>query len=263
MIESCSSSRLSRRTFLKRLGILALGVALPQISIGGAEQPFRVPPTLMFHTKDRWKLPRILDWLREHDYESVGYRDLLKALHGERALPEKPIILTIDDIAPGYIQPYFLAMAEEVEKVGYRGVFAVVADQPPYRAQSGWATLRALAERGWELDTHTSYHSYLPALKLPDLRDEIIRSAQWIAEGTGCRPLSLIVPYGGVYRREREFDQRIFEVSVEAHLSFVVGIVGGRFISPEAQPPYYVGRIGIGSDHLQTGRWIQNFHQGS
>jgi peptidoglycan/xylan/chitin deacetylase (PgdA/CDA1 family) len=241
----------------------ALGIALPRLPSSTEDQPFRVPPTLMFHTKDRWKLPRILEWLREQGYESIGYADLLKALHGESALPEKPIILTIDDIAPSYIQPYFLAMAEEVEKVGYRGVFAVVADQPPQRAERGWAILRELAERGWELDTHTSYHSYLPALRLPDLRTEIVQSAEWIAEGTGYTPLSLIAPYGGVYRREREFDPRIFEVAAEAGLAFVVGIVGGRFISADAQLPYYVGRVGIGRDHVQTGYWIQNFYRGS
>lgn len=240
----------------------ALGIALPQLPLSASEEPFRVPPTLMFHSKDRWKLPHILEWLREHDYESIGYADLLRALRGERPLPEKPIILTIDDIAPSYVQPYFLAMAEEVEKVGYRGVFAVVADQPPQRAERGWAILRELAARGWELDTHTSYHSYLPALKLPDLRDEIIQSAEWIAQATGYAPISLIAPYGGVYRREREFDLRIFEVAAQAELAFVVGIVGGRFIPPDAQSPYYVGRVGIGRDHLQTGRWIQNFHQG-
>ncbi|MCS6872411.1 MAG: polysaccharide deacetylase family protein, partial [Anaerolineae bacterium] len=165
--------------------------------------------------------------------------------------------------APSYIQPYFLAMADEIEKAGYCGVFAVVADQPPQVTQRGWAVLRELAERGWELDTHTSHHSYLPSLKLPDLREEIVQSAKWIAEATGYAPLSLIAPYGGVYRHGREFDPRIFAVAAEAGLSFVVGITGGRFISADAQPPYYVGRIGIGGDHLQTGRWIQNFHRGS
>lgn len=263
MPENRSSTPLTRRDFLRLLSLSALGAALPTRPVGAAARPFRVPRTLMLHTKDRWKLPHILEWLRERNYESVGYADVLQALQGKGILPERPIIITIDDIAPSYIQPYFLAMAEAVEKVGYRGVFAVVADQPPRRAERGWAQLRELADRGWELDTHTSYHSYLPALKLPDLRDEIVQSAEWIAEGTGRAPLSLIAPYGAVYRREREFDERIFEVAAEAGLAFVVGIVGGRFISAEARPPYYVGRIGIASDYLQTGRWIENFYRGS
>jgi peptidoglycan/xylan/chitin deacetylase (PgdA/CDA1 family) len=252
----------TRRAFLRTASLCALNFALPRALVRAAA-PFRVPPTLMFHTKDRWKLPHILAWLRERDYESIGYADLLRALQGASSLPEKPIILTIDDIAPSYVQPYFMAMAEAVEAAGYRGVFAVVADQPPYRAAKGWAQLRGLAARGWELATHTSYHSYLPGLKLPDLREEIVRSAEWIAEGVGRAPLSLIAPYGAVYRREREFDARIFEMAAQAELAFVVGIVGGRFIAAEAEMPYYVGRIGIGSDHLQTGRWIENFHQGS
>ncbi|MFN7209409.1 MAG: hypothetical protein ACK4P1_03320, partial [Aggregatilineales bacterium] len=100
MSEVRSSSRLSRRAFLRGLSMAALGIALPQLPLSASEVPFRVPPTLMLHSKDRWKLPHILEWLREHDYESVGYADLLSALRGERALPEKPIILTIDDIAP-------------------------------------------------------------------------------------------------------------------------------------------------------------------
>jgi len=253
----------TRRAFLRTASLCALSLALPNLPSEASGAPFRVPPTLMLHTKDRWKLPHILTWLRERNYQSIGYADLLKVLQGARRLPEKPIILTIDDIAPSYIQPHFMAMAREVEKAGYRGVFAVVANQPPHQAAEGWARLRALAERGWEMETHTIHHSYLPGLKLPDLREEIIRSAEWIAEGIGRAPLCLIAPYGAVYRHEREFDMRIFEVAAQAKLAFVVGIVGGRFIAADAKMPYYVGRVGSGKDHLQTGRWIENFHQGS
>lgn len=256
-------SQMTRRAFLSMVGVSALGAALPNLISSAENIPFRVPPTLMFHTKDRWKMPRILAWLRDEGYESVGYADLLKALEGKSALPEKPVIITIDDIASNYIQPYFLAMADEMEKVGYRGVFGVVTRHSPARSPKVWAQLRELVERSWELDTHTTHHSLLPSLSMADLREEIVESAQWIAEGTGRAPLTLIAPYGAVYRRGREFDPRIFEVAAEANLAFVVGIVGGRFISAESSAPHYVGRVGIGTDHVQTAWWIEHFHRES
>ncbi|MBO9309921.1 MAG: hypothetical protein J7551_09065, partial [Chloroflexi bacterium] len=80
-------------------------------------------------------------------------------------------------------------------------------------------------------------------------------------EGIGRAPLCLIAPYGGVRRRGREFDMRIFEVAAEAKLAFVVGIAGGRFIAADAKMPYYVGRVGSGRGHLQAGFWIKNFYR--
>jgi peptidoglycan/xylan/chitin deacetylase (PgdA/CDA1 family) len=253
---------LTRRGFLKILGGLAGAAMLtPLTRLAASPLSLNVPPTLVFHTKDRWQMPRLLKWLNTNGYQSINYQTLADVIQGQATLPDKPILITIDDIGSSYIQPYFLDMADMVENAGYRGVFAVVTRQSPAKNPKAWAVLRQLADRGWEMDTHTTHHVVLPSLKTVDeLRAEIVDSAQMLEDGIGHRPVSLIIPYANLYEKGRHVDQRIFDVASEAGLTFVVGMVEGRQIAGNTQPPYYVGRVGIGVDAIQTTWWITHFN---
>jgi peptidoglycan/xylan/chitin deacetylase (PgdA/CDA1 family) len=257
----------TRRRFLAVLGSIALGGLLrPMLRLRADGEPFRVPPTLMLHPreKDEEQLPRLLRWLTDNDYESILYADLAAALRGTAELPEKPVLLTIDDLGSHYIEPPLLRMADMVEQAGHKASFGVVTRDSPDRSPRVWDRLRELARRGFEMNTHTSRHVVLPDLEsLDDHREEIIGSARMIQDGAGSRPSSLIAPYGAVYvrGRYRVFDQRIFDVAGEGGLSFVVGIPGGRWIDADARLPYYVGRVGVGVDHFQTRWWLEHFHE--
>jgi endo-1,4-beta-xylanase len=252
----------TRRGFLKILGGLAGTAMLTPLARLAADAPLlNVPPTLVLHTKDRWKLARILRWLNDNGYQSINYHALTDMIQGKATPPDKPILITIDDIGSSYIQPYFLDMADLVEKAGYRGVFGVVTRQPPDKNPKVWGVLRGLADRGWEMDTHTTHHIVLPSLKtMGELRAEIVDSANMLEDGIGQRPISLIIPYANLYQKGRHVDQRIFEVATEARLTFVVGMAEGRQIASDAQPPYYVGRVGVGVDYVQTAWWITHFN---
>ncbi len=256
--------KLTRREFIKILagvgGALLVGPAIRLRASDGTA--LDTPTTLMFHTKDRWQLQNILKWLKDNGYQSVNYRQLTQAINGEAILPAKPVIISIDDIGSDFINPYFMAMADIVEKEQMHGVFGVVTNGTLKASPLNWKTLRELSERGFEMDTHTHSHTSLPQMRsLAQLRQEIAESAQWIEDGTGKRPEALIAPFGNVYSNlsKRAFDTRIFDISAEAKLNYVVGIVEGRSLDTSGLAPYYVGRLGISHQMDEMAAWIKNF----
>ncbi|MCC7448868.1 MAG: polysaccharide deacetylase family protein [Anaerolineae bacterium] len=255
--------RMGRRDFLRVLGGLAGAVALgPRWHMWDTNgQPFAVPPTIMLHTKDRWKLEAILKWMNDNGYNSVTYGTLVEVLRGAAKLPPKPVIITMDDVGTDYIQPYFMDMIDLTEKAGYVGMLGVVTRALPRENPENWSKLHEIAQRGWQLDTHTTNHWLLPAIRDDQtLRAEIVDSAKMLEDGLDQKPTSLIVPYANLTSLETgQMDERIFTVSREAGLDFVVGMVLGRRIGAGNQPPYYLGRVGVGVDAVQTGYWLEHF----
>lgn len=71
-----------------------------------------------------------LDWLSGHGYQPVSLDDVIAAAHGERALPDKPVLLTFDDgLRSVYTHAFPLLRA-----YGYPALVAVV---------TGWVDLPA------------------------------------------------------------------------------------------------------------------------
>ncbi len=252
---------LSRRDFLKALCVVTSGTFLhPQWMLDTGDKSIAVPPTLMLHSKDRWKLVNILAWLKDNGYNSVTYRQLIAVIKGEAKLPSRPVILTIDDIGTAFIVTYYLDMIDMIEKAGFIGMLGLVTAKTPSETPAIWKTLREMSDRGWQLDTHTTHHHVLPQLDtLDELRVEIVDSAKMVEDGIGKAPTSLIVPYANVGYSNGKYDERIFKVSAEANLDFVVGMAHGRVVNTD-QPPIYLGRVGVGVDSVQTGYWLQHFN---
>jgi peptidoglycan/xylan/chitin deacetylase (PgdA/CDA1 family) len=259
-VESAMRS-ISRRDFLKLLGGVGGAAFLdPAWHFKVADLKLPVPPTLMLHSKDRWKLVNILAWLKNNGYTSITYRQLADVIRGEARFPEKPIILTMDDIGTHWIVPTYMDMVDLVSKAGYTGVLGLVTLKTPTQTPDIWKTLREVGARGWQLDTHTTHHHSLPRVPTLDgLRVEIVDSAKMIEDGIGITPATLIAPYANVGYSQGKYDYRIFKVAAEAKLDFVVGMAHGRYINGD-QAPFYVGRVGIGVDAVQTSHWIKAFN---
>lgn len=64
-----------------------------------------------------------------------------------------------------------------------------------------WAQLRALADSGWEIGSHTCTHPHLTALDDAALRDELTRSRAACEAQLGIECTSLAYPYGDVDER--------------------------------------------------------------
>jgi peptidoglycan/xylan/chitin deacetylase (PgdA/CDA1 family) len=65
----------------------------------------------------------------------------------------------------------------------------------------GWPDLRALADAGWEVGSHTCSHPHLTTLGDEDLRRELEQSRAACDEGMGRACRSIAYPYGDVDAR--------------------------------------------------------------
>src|SRR5256885_8524518 len=99
-----------------------------------------------------------LDWLASHGFHTVSLHDLAEWRQRRETLPDKAIILTFDDgkaDALGIVLP-------ALRKRGMRATFFVITHLV---GRAGYLTLdgvRALADAGMEIGSHTGAHPRLP-----------------------------------------------------------------------------------------------------
>ena len=239
-------SVLNRREFLKLLTAgAALSVSHRWLPILASEcdgddfvpplpEYIPVPPSLMLHSRHRWRFPAMLEYLAEAGFTGITYADLNRAILGEIRLPDKSILISIDDLSPFQGNPsyeYFAAMKDTLVEYGFKGTFSVITrpDQLPDEAR--WEEVIGWIEAGIALETHTAFHSYLdnPNFTARDYEAEIIESAQFITARSGVAVCALITPYGSGYNPETgEINPQVAAACREADIRFVVGIAGGR-----------------------------------
>jgi peptidoglycan/xylan/chitin deacetylase (PgdA/CDA1 family) len=98
-----------------------------------------------------------LDWLVQDGWSNVTLAQVAAALHGgAAALPDKGVLLTVDD---GYKAGAL--GASHFEAHGYRAVYFVNPGSLGSKAFLGWGDLKALEARGHEVASHTSDHPNL------------------------------------------------------------------------------------------------------
>lgn len=271
---------ISRRGFLKAAtGFLAqasvTGFGLPHGQTAYLSPQVPIPPSLMLHSPDAQSdfLPRLLEQLNEAGFTAVTYRGW-QQLVMENRVPSKPIILSIDDISMAKQAcaafSTFAQMKEWIQAAGMTAVFGVITEPvingEPQREQdeARWDIVRGWLDEGFELATHTSYHSNFNALDsgprpdftAVDYEAEIVRSAQLIEAKLAERGLnypvkSLIMPYGSGYSYKltpSEVHTGIVQACQQTNVEFVIGIAQGRkplglYSLLNQQEISYVGRL--------------------
>jgi peptidoglycan/xylan/chitin deacetylase (PgdA/CDA1 family) len=158
-------------------------------------------------TPDRFEAQ--LATLVRRGYRATGFSDALRAGAGE-----KVVAITFDD---AFLSVYDLAFPL-MRSMGLVGtVFVPTAwpgrDDPmqwdgidqwvggPHEGEMGclgWDRLRELADRGWEVGSHTRSHPHLTQLGDGELREELERSREETAEALGRDCPSIAYPYGDV-----------------------------------------------------------------
>ena len=231
-----------------------------------------VPPSLMMHSKDRYLLQQtVIPFLVKNHYTTLTYRDYADILDGQKPMPQRPVLLSIDDIPADYINSYFRAMFGSLHDAGLVSTIAMNPNQPPEKTaeniQASWALVKSWSEWGMAVETHTVNHRYLPGALPPEVEFEIVESARRIAAGVGISPVALVLPYGAEDTSGNEQAPGLIPFSQEAHLKFLVGITGGRQITAGALPipqdeyPVYVGRVGANKDQPGETLWeIQHWY---
>lgn len=279
MTATLLQQAISRRSFLKAAtGSFAHATIAgfnfpPGQTALAAEVP--VPPSLMLHSPDAKAdfLPPLLEQLNEAGFTAVTYRGWQQMVR-ENRVPSKPIILSIDDISMAKQAcaafSTFAQMKEWIRATGMTAVFGVITEpvingEPQREQDEGrWDVVRGWLDEGFELATHTSYHSNFNALDsgprldftAVDYEAEIVRSAQLIEAKLAERGLnypvkSLIMPYGSGFSYKltpSQLHEGIVQACCQTNVEFVIGIAQGRKpLSPHSllngQTISYVGRL--------------------
>jgi peptidoglycan/xylan/chitin deacetylase (PgdA/CDA1 family) len=140
-----------------------------------------------------------LTFLVENGYETVDLYDLTLAIVDKSILPDKPVIITLDD---GYRDNYVNAFPI-LQELGMTATFFVTTEfidqnNPAYM---DWAMVEEMAAAGMRIEPHSKTH---PDLTIHD-RDfivwEVLGSQETIASHIGYRPRYFAYP-GGRYNDE-------------------------------------------------------------
>ena len=163
-------------------------------------------PIMMYHhinDSDDWfatsesSLAAQMDWLAANGYVSVVAGDLTAALTIDAPLPERPVMLTIDDG-----NRTDLVFAATLARHGYRGVYFWPDTSPLSEAE-----MVDLAAQG-EIGAHTRTHPDLSTLARAEQRAEMDENARRLRSITGQPVGTFAYPYG-------RFDEASPEVVVE------------------------------------------------
>ena len=138
-------------------------------------------------------LEKILMAAHEYGVAVKGFKDLgpVKPLR-----PMEPMLvsLTFDD----NIRDHLLVAAPELEKRGWKGVFAIVTDWIGKENKLSWDEVRELVRRGHEIAVHTRSHKKLGTLaekgNIELVREEIAVARDIIKRETGVCPRLLCLP---------------------------------------------------------------------
>jgi peptidoglycan/xylan/chitin deacetylase (PgdA/CDA1 family) len=276
---------MTRRTFLKAAGALGVQLAIMPWASGllpataaeasDSDRLIPIPPSLMLHSADGRAdfLPPLLETLNQHSFRGTTYQEWRQRLRQNRPL-SNPVIISIDDISlaqqgcPAFA--VFSQMKTWLKEAGMTAVYGVITEPvingQPQRTQdeARWDMMQAWVEEGFELASHTSYHSNFNALDsgpradftAVDYEAEIVRSAALIEAKLGERGLdyrvqTLITPYGSGYsykQPDSAIHPGIVAACGQTNIRFVVGIAQGRAPLPWAdlagdEPVVYTGRI--------------------
>jgi peptidoglycan/xylan/chitin deacetylase (PgdA/CDA1 family) len=125
-------------------------------------------------------------------YEGVTLSQVFAAWRHGRALPPKPVVLSFDD---GYRSQAVVA-ARALRAVGWPGVLDLAIRNAGSDNGLRLARLRRLVREGWEIASHTVDHADLTTLDAAAMRDQLVRSRDWIRRRLGVTAAFFCYPAG-------------------------------------------------------------------
>jgi len=217
-------------------------IPLKEQNKGGlTPQGYQVVPVLCYHHFDEdchsslctpiSLFEEHMRYLKEEGYRVIPMRELLGFVNYENALPQRAVVLTIDD---GYRSAYDIAYPI-LKKHGFTATLFIYTDFVESSASAlTWDHLRAMKEGGFEVGSHTLSHCDLTKRREGEDMDaylaRIVRelriSKQIIDEQLNQDTMYLAFPYG-------EQNQRVLKLCEEVgyKLGFSVRKGGNPFFS--------------------------------
>lgn len=135
-----------------------------------------------------------LEEIRAGGHSVLPLPEILERMRNAAELPDRTIAITVDD---AYTSVYEQAWPR-LKKAGLPFTLFVSTDAvdrgtPGYMS---WEQIRELKAAGVEIGSQTASHPHLPDIELDQVKVELDRAAQRIADETGERPELFAYPYG-------------------------------------------------------------------
>lgn len=133
-------------------------------------------------------------YLKKNGYQSISLEHLYQATYNGVALPENPVVITLDD---GYVDNYTTAFPI-VTKFGFTATIFMVTNYINEEGFLSWQQLKELVANGWEIEGHTANHPYLTKMDPSTVLSEL-RSSKELLEKELGRPVNFFAyPYGAL-----------------------------------------------------------------
>jgi len=146
-----------------------------------------------------------MEYLKANNYQVLSMRELAKCIKGEAPIPEKGVVITIDD---GYISAYNKAIPI-LRKFNYPFIVFVASGAVGSRRCMDWEQLKKLTMWGGDVGCHSLTHPHLVDISKKEIEKEIILSKKIMQDGLGCKIEWFAYPFG-------EYDEYIRSVGIQA-----------------------------------------------
>lgn len=129
-----------------------------------------------------------MNWLDEHNYETVTLEQVEAAWYHGATLPPKPVVVSFDD---GY-RPQFTYALPELRRHGWAGVLNLKAEGSDLYPSN----IEAMIAAGWEIAAHTIHHLDLTELGPSQLQEEVAGSRAILRREYGAPVDNFCYPAG-------------------------------------------------------------------
>ncbi len=190
----------------------AIVIPLREENPGGlTEDGYQTVPILCYHRFGRKNngplcvseetFARQMAFLAENGYHAIGIEELLGFLNYRRSLPEKSVLITIDD---GYRSAYEIAYPI-LRRHGYTAALFVYTDFIGSSVKSlTWEQLEEMKAAGFDVGSHTLTHCDLSEKRAGEddrsyrerVRRELLVSKRILDERLNQDTIALAYPYG-------------------------------------------------------------------
>ena len=178
-----------------------------------------------------------MDELRAQGYETISILDFLRAKKGKQTLPEKAVIVTLDD---GYKDNY-TDMLPIMESRGMKATVFMVTNDIGLPGYLTWDMLRDMQNRGIEIGSHTANHLPLTEMSPADAREEV-QLSKTLLEWNGIKTIFGLSYPNGKYK---DFMPQMLKES-----EYLAAVTGDAGINTFETNPYLLHRINIPRPHF-------------
>jgi len=205
-----------------------------------ADSPSTSVPTVMFRQQ--------MDYLKEKGYKVISMDDLFECISGAKPMPEKAVVITIDD---GYLSEYTHAVPV-LKEHGFPFCIFVFTRAVGSRNFMNWDQLKDVLSSGGDVGSHSHTHPRLTEVPSDEMEKEYRVSRKILEEKLGIEAKWFAYPFG-------EYDDTIRAIGIKTGYKLLLTSDPGS-AGPQTQPDL-VPRQAIVGQNMTMRRFREKLEQ--